>query len=303
MKCNKIFHFSYVVFLTLILISSCNNGDKNADAYGNFESDEIIVSAQNTGELITFGAEEGNHLGIGDMVGYIDSVPLVLQRNQLMAQKNTLIAKRDNIRSQADVQSEQIKNLERETTRMENLYKGNAATNKQYEDMKGNLDVAKTQLQSIETQFQSVLAESKVIDAQLKVLENQVSKCKIVNPVKGVVIEKYVNRGELVTVGKALYKIANLDEMELKVYVSGDQLSSIKIDDTASVFIDREEGKMMKFPGRVSWVSSEVEFTPKIIQTKEERVNMVYGVKLKVKNDGSIKIGMPGEVKFKSTNE
>ena len=287
----------------MLVFSSCHNGDDNADAYGNFESDEIIVSAQNTGELMNYNVEEGTRLGIGEVVGTIDSVSLILQRNQLIAQRNTLKAKRDNIRSQADVQTEQIKNLERETKRLENLFKGNAATDKQYADMKGNLDVAKTQLQSIETQFQSVIAESKVIDAQLKVLENQISKCKIVNPVKGVVLEKYVNKGELVTVGKSLYKIADLDELKLKVYVSENQLSQIKIGDTVDVFIDSEEGKMLKFPGRVSWISSEAEFTPKIIQTKEERVNMVYGIKVKVKNDGSIKIGMPGEVKFKLQGE
>jgi HlyD family secretion protein len=184
-----------------------------------------------------------------------------------------------------------------------NLYKGNAATDKQYADMKGNLDVAKIQLQSIETQFRSVLAEGKVIDAQLKSIENQLGKCKIVNPVKGVVLEKYVNQGELVTVGKSLYKIADLDEMKLKIYVSENQLSQIKIGDTVEVYIDSENEKLMKFPGRVLWISAEAEFTPKIIQTREERVNMVYGIKVKVKNDGAIKIGMPGEVKFEHKGE
>jgi HlyD family secretion protein len=299
MRFNRIFHLGLVAFSILLIAASCHNGDDVADAYGNFQSDEIIISAQNTGELIIFSAEEGEQLDIGDLAGIIDTIPVVLQRKQLLAQKNTLGAKRDNIQSQADVQTEQLKNLERETRRLESLYRGNAATDKQYEDMKGNLNVAKAQLLSIETQFKSVLAESQVLDSQLKLLENQLSKCKIINPVKGVVLEKYVNKGELVTVGKSLYKIANLDEMQLKVYVSGNQLSDIKIGDTVDVFIDREKREMMMFPGKVSWISSEVEFTPKIIQTREERVNMVYGVKVKVKNDGSIKIGMPGEVKFK----
>lgn len=297
---NGIFLGELISFILFILLTSCKSRNDVADAFGNFESEEIIVSAQNTGELIMFRVEQGKQLKKGDLIGIIDSIPVILQRNQLFAQKKTLGAKRENIQAQANVQSEQLKNLERETSRTESLYRSQAATEQQYDDMKGKLSVAKFQLHSIETQYKSVLAEENVLDSQLNLIENQLNKCKIINPVKGIVLEKYVNEGELVTVGKSLYKIADLNEMDLKVYVSGNQLSDIILGNIADVYIDGKDGELIKYTGKVSWISSEVEFTPKIIQTREERVNMVYGVKIRVKNDGSIKIGMPGEVKFQS---
>lgn len=288
-----------VIISAIILVTaSCGNDKDRADAYGNFESDEIIISAQSTGDLMMFDIIEGKHLQEGELVGMIDTTSLFLQKNQIHASKKVLDAKNENIRSQLDVQTEQLKNLEREKSRLEKLFLKGAATEQQYEDMQGKVDVAVKQLESIKIQYQSVDAEKKVFDSQLNLIENQLSKCRIINPVNGIVLERYVNNYELVTTGRSLYKVANLDKMELLVYVSGSQLSGLKIGDSAKVYVDKNRNTLIEFPGVISWISSEVEFTPKIIQTREERVNMVYGVRLVVKNDGTIKIGMPGEVRF-----
>lgn len=281
-----------------LLFVSCTNGNNKADAYGNFESEAIIVSAQNTGELLRFDIEEGITLKKNEPVGIIDTTSLVLQIKQLLAQKKVLAAKNDQIKAQIKVQTEQLKNLEREKNRFEKLYSNQAATQQQYQDMEGNVNVAESQLQSIKSQFLSVEAEAKVLEAQLNVAQNQLLKCNIINPEKGTVLEKYVNNHDLVTTGRSLYKIANLGTMKLKVYVSGDQLSALRLGDSVKVYIDKGKAALLEMPGVISWISSEVEFTPKIIQTREERVNMVYAVKILVKNDGSIKIGMPGEVRF-----
>lgn len=282
----------------LLLMVSCTNSNSKADAYGNFESEAVIVSAQNTGELLRFDIEEGTTLKKDEPVGVIDTTSLILQIKQLLAQKKVLAAENDQINAQIKVQTEQLKNLEREKNRLEKLYSNQAATQQQFQDMEGNVNVAVSQLQSIKSRFLSVEAEAKVLEAQLNVTQNQLLKCKIINPEKGTVLEKYVNKHDLVTTGKSLYKIANLETMKLKVYVSGDQLSALRLGDSVKVYIDKGRAALLEMPGVISWISSEVEFTPKIIQTREERVNMVYAVKILVKNDGSIKIGMPGEVRF-----
>ena len=297
MQLNK--NLTPVIISAIIMVaSSCGNNKEKADAYGNFESDEIIIAAQSTGDLMLFDIKEGKHLKEGELVGMIDTTSLVLQKNQIHARKNLLDAKNENIRSQLEVQTVQMKNLEREKSRLEKLFLHGAATEQQYEDIQGKVDVAVKQLESIKIQYQSVSADKSVLESQLNLIHNQLNKCRIINPVNGIVLEKYANSHELATAGKSLYKVANLDEMELLVYVSGSQLSELKLGDSAKVYVDKNRNDLIGFPGVISWISSEVEFTPKIIQTREERVNMVYGVKLVVKNDGTIKIGMPGEVRF-----
>ena len=297
MQLNK--NLTPVIISAIIMVaSSCGNNKDKADAYGNFESDEIIIAAQSTGDLMLFDIKEGKHLKEGELVGMIDTTSLVLQKNQIHARKSLLDAKNENIRSQLEVQTVQMKNLEREKSRLEKLFLHGAATEQQYEDIQGKVDVAVKQLESIKIQYQSVSAEKSVLESQLNLIHNQLNKCRIINPVDGIVLEKYANSHELATAGKSLYKVANLDEMELLVYVSGSQLSELKLGDSAKVYVDKNRNDLIGFPGVISWISSEVEFTPKIIQTREERVNMVYGVKLVVKNDGTIKIGMPGEVRF-----
>lgn len=281
-----------------LFFAACNGSDNRSDAYGNFEAKEIIVSAEAQGKILELNIEEGETLSEGQYVGVIDTIPLSIQREQLMAQKNAVASKLTNIRAQIAVQEEQKSTLKIEKERMENLYNENAATKQQYDDIRGKYDVLVKQIEATKTQISSVTREMQVIDKQIKLLNDQISRAKIINPVNGTVLEKYLEEKEIAVTGKALYKIARLDEIELRVYVSGAQLPSVKLGQKVSVFIDKDKETNQEYEGEVFWISDQAEFTPKIIQTKEERVNMVYAVKIRVKNDGKLKIGMPGEVKF-----
>lgn len=286
------------VMLNMFVWESCSDEDRIADAYGNFEADEVLVSAQSQGSLLFLDAREGEVLEKNKLAGLIDTTDAVIKQEQIIAQLSVVSAKMQNLEAQLKVQEEQGKNLEREVNRIKNLLEDKAATQQQYDDITGKLNVHQLQTTALESQKNIIIAERSVLYEQLAEVRNYLDKCRIVNPVSGRVLEIYSEAGELVTPGKAIYKIANLEEMELKFYISGDQLASIALGDSILVAVDMPGGKMETIPGTVTWISSEVEFTPKIIQTREERVNMVYAAKLRVKNDGSLKIGMPGEVLF-----
>jgi len=299
MKSNTI---KIVVILSVIchifLFISCSDDHQVADAYGNFEADEVLVSAQSQGILISLDADEGVLLEENQLVGMVDTMDVVIKQNQLFAQLTVNRAKMQNLSAQLDIQEEQRKNLDREVERMRKLLIEEAATQQQYDDIEGRLKVHQLQTTALETQRNIIAAERNVLYEQLAEVVYFLDKCRIINPVKGTVLEQYAEAGELVSPGRAVYKIASLDNMELKFYVSGDQLASIIIGDSIRVLIDRPENQMETLTGVITWISSEVEFTPKIIQTREERVNMVYAAKLRVHNDGQLKIGMPGEVIF-----
>lgn len=289
-----------VIYLFLfVFVNSCRNSGNKADAYGNFEADEIIISAQSQGTVITFIPDEGDILRSNELVGIIDTTVATIKLGQLSAQSLVIGARLENIEAQLKVQEEQRVNVAREVDRAEKLLADHAATQQQYDDLLGKLKVLDSQTETIRTQKKVIQAERKVLMEQMAEAYDALKKCKIINPADGTVLEKYIEAGELVTPGKALYKISDIRKMELRVYISGALLSSVTIGDSVSVFIDIPDEKTEELPGIVSWISSEVEFTPKIIQTKEERVNMVYAVKVRVHNDGRVKIGMPGEVVFK----
>ncbi|MCB2195898.1 MAG: HlyD family efflux transporter periplasmic adaptor subunit [Bacteroidetes bacterium] len=281
-----------------LFFAACNGNDNGSDAYGNFEAKEIIVSAEAQGKILEFKIEEGETLSKNQYVGVIDTITLSIQKEQLMAQKNAVASKLTNIRAQIAVQEEQKSTLKTEKERIENLYNENAATKQQYDDIQGKYDVLVKQIEATKTQILSVTREMQVIDKQIKLLNEQIRRAKIINPVNGTVLEKYLEENEIAVTGKALYKIARLDEIELRVYVSGAQLPNVKLGQKVSVFVDKDKETNQEYEGEVFWISEQAEFTPKIIQTKEERVNMVYAVKIRVKNDGKLKIGMPGEAKF-----
>jgi HlyD family secretion protein len=287
-----------IIFIVMINIS-CSRNNNIADAYGNFEAREVTVSSQVQGELILLAVQEGQHYEKGELAGIIDTVPFYLKRGQLLAQKNVIRAKSNNILSQIKIHEEEKNNLLREKKRLESLVKDNAATQKQLDDINGNLNVLELTIESVKQQNSIILSELEVLKSQIEQIDNQISKCKIINPVSGTVIEKFIEQNEIVNPAFPVYKITNLSEMELKVYIDGSQLTEIKTGDTVTVAIDTGKKTTQEIDGTVSWVSSEVEFTPKTIQTKEERVNMVYAVKIRVANDGRIKIGMPGEVYFR----
>ena len=283
--------------MVISLISCAANGEKS-DAYGNFEADEIIVSSQANGMLLFLDAEEGQTIDAGKTVAAVDTVQLVLKISQLKTQKDIIRSKRQSIAAQADVIIEQKAKAESDFEIYSNLLKGSAATQKQVDDIKAQISVLDKQIISTKTQGTSINDELKSIDIQIDQINDQIRKCYVVNPIGGTVLTKYANVGEITAFGKPLYKIAGLSDIYLKVYVSGDQISSLKLNGKAEVLTDTQSGGMKKHEGTVSWISDKAEFTPKIIQTKAERVNLVYAVKIKVKNDGSLKIGMPGEANF-----
>lgn len=295
---------TYSTILGLLIIASsvtsCSNGNEKADGYGNFETTEIMVSAENNGKLIQFNVEEGEVLQKDQFIGYIDTIPLSLKREQLMVNTELISSKSKGVLSQIDVLNAKLKTANTNKVRIENLIKDNAGTQQQLDNIQGEIDVVKQQIRSVEIQNAPVVNEYKGIEVQLKQIEDQLQKSKIINPINGTVLTKYTEPNEITAFGKPLYKIADLNNMQLRVYISETQLSSIKIGQEVTVKIDDKEG-MKSYKGTITWIASEAEFTPKIIQTKEERVALVYAVKVTVVNDGSLKIGMPAELWLKTT--
>jgi len=281
-----------------ILISCDKNGDK-ADAYGNFEANAVIVSAQQPGIILWLNAEEGQTLNTGQVVGTVDTIPLMLQRKQALAQKQLILSKYAGIESGIAVQKQQQENVNTEIARVKRLLAGGAATGKQLDDAEAGLAIIEKQILSTKTQYSLVQAELATANANIDAINDQINRCHISNPLQGTVLQKYAEGGEMVAPGKPLYKIAPLDTLELKAYISGTQLPQVAIGDTVAVFTDEQSGTMDTVQGTVSWIASEAEFTPKIIQTREERVNLVYAVKIRVPNaHGTFKIGMPAEIRF-----
>ncbi len=291
----KFFKNYLIIGLVALMISSCSNANGKADGYGNFEATEITISAENNGKLMQFDVNEGDILKKETFLGYIDTIPLSLKRQQLLVSKAVIISKSKGVLSQVDVLNAKLKTASINKTRTQNLIKDSAGTQKQLDDVLGEIDVIKQQIKSIEIQNAPVVNELKNIDLQVQQLNDQIQKSKLVNPVNGTVLAKYSEANEITAFGKPLYKIADLSSMELRVYVSETQLPNVKIGQEVTVKID-DANAMKSYKGTIYWIASEAEFTPKIIQTKEERVALVYAVKIKVANDGSLKIGMPAEM-------
>ena len=286
------------ILLTAIIIISCNKNSEKADAYGNFEATEITVSSESNGKIEFLNVEEGEQLKKGSLVGLIDTLQLHYNREQLKASIETVQSKSTSVLSQINVLNEQLKTAKIEQTRIQNMYAENAATKRQIDEIDGKVKVIEKQISSVQTQNAPILNEIKSIKVQIEKLDDQIKKSKISNPVDGTVLTKYAEPSEITAFGKPLYKIANLNEMELRVYVTETQLAQIKIGQKVTVAIDADNDTK-KYEGNITWISAQAEFTPKVIQTKEERANLVYAVKVAVKNDGSLKIGMPAEVWLK----
>lgn len=285
-------------FIGILLFQSCDQNSNHADAYGNFEADILRVAAETQGKILSLTLEEGLFLEQGETVGWIDTSLLHVQKQQILAQQNVIQSKKKNIRAQITVQEEQLANVQREQKRIQKLYDDGVATEKQKDDIDGQVAVSQKQLIATKTQLQALRAELEVSAKQLALVEEQMKKCKIVNPVSGRVLEEYLKENELAAPAKTLYKIAGMDKLYLRVYLSGSQLSDLHLNQKVRVFIDHGPDDFYEYAGKVVWISSQAEFTPKIIQTKEERVNLVYAAKIEVKNDGKLKIGMPGEIRF-----
>ncbi len=287
--------------ITLIILSSlisCNKNNDKADGYGNFEATEVTISAEANGKIEYLKLEEGDVLEPKIQVGLIDTTQLYFNKQQLLASKSTVYSKSANVLSQIKVLQEQLKTAQIEKKRIQNMFAENAATKRQVDEIDGKVSVIQEQIKSVETQNAPIVNEVKSIEVQVEKINDQIRKSKIINPIKGTVLAKYAEPNEVTAFGKPIYKIADISEMTLRVYVSETQLSSIKVGQNVTVKIDAEK-EMKSYQGTISWIASSAEFTPKIVQTKEERVNLVYAVKVKVKNDGSLKIGMPAEMWIK----
>jgi len=302
----------------LFLIQACGNKKEIYDASGSFEADEVVVSSELGGQLLQLNVEEGDSLSRGQIVGVVDSTNLALQKEQVKATIASLSEKTNNVQPQVEllqkqllVQQSQLKNLQHEKERTERLIRADAATAKQLDDINSQIDILHSQMQvtqqqitvqrnNISTQNRSILSEAKPLEKQAAQVQEQISKTKIINPVNGTVITKYAEQGEITAPGKALYKIADLTYLNLRAYVTGAQLSQIKLGQQVKVLIDDGAKKYRTYTGTITWISNKAEFTPKTIQTKEERANLVYATKIKVKNDGFLKIGMYGEVELQN---
>lgn len=288
---------------TFMFLLSCNRNKFEHDASGTFEATEVIVSSEANGKLESFQLMEGDQLTKGQYVGYVDSIQLYLKKRQLIATNKAIQVKRPDISVQVSSIKEQIAKAEFEKRRIQRLLADNAATQKQLDDANSQIEVLKkslnAQVNSLSTSVNSLNEESNTNTVQVSQIEDQLKKCKIVNPIQGTVLNKFVEEKEIVTQGKALYKIADTKNLFLRAYIVSEQLEKIKIGQKVKVFINISEDKQKSYPGTITWISDKAEFTPKTIQTQDERQNLVYAVKIAVTNtDGLIKIGMYGDVDF-----
>ena len=299
-----------------VLFSSCRDNKNDYDASGTFEAIETIVSAEANGVIGSFNISEGQTLDSGTFIGYIDTTQLYLKKKQLEAQVKAMGYKLPDIsartaqfKQQAAVTQSDLDYLLNEKKRTENLLKADAATPKQLDDINAKIAMAKEQIKAInkqgaaqksalKTQRSGISADVQPLYFQIEQLDYQIEKSKIINPVNGTVLTKFDEANEMATTGKPLYSIADLSNIILRAYITGKQFSAIKLGQKVKVIVDDTTGKSKYYEGIIEWISGKAEFTPKTIQTKDERANLVYAIKIRVKNDGGLKIGMDGEVKF-----
>ena len=310
--------FLTIAFASVIMLelSSCKSNKTNFDASGSFEAEETIISAEAPGTIKQLDVEEGALLQAGQFIGYIDSVPIFLKKKQLEAQLRATGKRIPNITAQTGYYSQQeavtqsrLDNLLHEQKRIQNLVKADAATPKQLDDINAQVDETKKQLlvtgqqkvaqvSALQTQSSSINGDLLPLQVQVEQLNDQLSRCKIINPSAGTVLTKYAEANEMTAQGKPLYKIADLTTIILRAYITGNQLPLVKLNQKIKVNTDDGKGGYKETEGTITWISDKSEFTPKTIQTKDERANMVYAIKVTMKNDGSYKIGMYGEIKL-----
>ena len=299
-----------------LFFTSCKKGTSDFDATGTFEADEIVVSSETAGRILQFDATEGSLLKKGELTVSIDTTSLVLQSEQVAASIHALDEKTTSLapythtlEQQVEVQKTLKRTAERERNRVTNLVKEDAATQKQLDDAQSQFEIATSQLalaerqleqqkNTINTQNRSILSEHEPLAKRKEQVDDQLNRTQVLSPIDGTLLLKYAEAGEITSPGKALYKMANLNNINLRAYISGDQLSTVKLGQKVKVFIDKGKDEYKELTGTLTWISDKAEFTPKTIQTKDERAHLVYAVKIKVANDGAIKLGMYGEVKF-----
>lgn len=291
--------------LSLALLLACAAAckeEKKYDATGTFEATEVLVSAECGGKLMAFNVEEGDVLRQGQETGVVDTVQLYLKKLQLMASRKAVDTQRPDINVQIAATKQQIATAERERKRVLNLLNDNAANRKQLDDWDAQIAVLKRQLaaqvSSLRNNTASLNEQSSSVAIQVAQLDDQLKKCHILSPITGTVLAKYAEAGEVTAVGKPLFKVADLQHTYLRAYVTSGQLSRVKLGSKAKVYADFGDNKVKAYNGVVTWIASQAEFTPKTILTDDERANQVYAVKIAIKNDGTVKLGMYGEVEF-----
>jgi len=296
MKKIKLLYF----LIPAIFMFSCNNKENDFDASGSFEAVETILSAETNGQILQLNVEEGQQLEAGQKVGFIDSTQLAINKMQLRQNEKAILSGRPQIQIQTESLKRQLDNAILDRNRTEKLVKGGVASQKQLDDINSKVAALQAQIKaqksSLETTNENLTQQGNTVEVQLKGIEDQLSKSVIVNPIKGTVLAKYAEQYEMAVIGKPLYKIANLETLDLRAYITGTQLPQIKIGQQVKVRIDQGEKKYKEYQGTIAWISNKSEFSPKTIPTKDERANLVYAIKVRVKNDGYLKIGMYGEV-------
>ena len=289
-----------VIYIAMALLAISCTKEAEFDAQGTFEATEVVVSSEATGRILNFDIEEGMAIAANQAVGTIDSLQLHLQRKQLVAQQSALLASRPDVKKQVAALREQIATQKTELRRVDNMLRDGAATQKQKDDIKAQIKILEGQLEAqlstLDKNTSTINGNSVVLEAQIAALDDRISKCRIISPVGGTVLVKYAEAGELASAGKPLMKIADLKNIYLRAYFTSDQLANVKLGDEVKVVADFGGTERYDYTGRVAWISSESEFTPKTIQTKDSRANLVYAVKIAVENDGRLKIGLAGEV-------
>lgn len=286
----------------LVVLASCGNKDVDYDASGVFETTEVLVSARGTGEIVSLNIEEGQQVKANEELGRLDVTQLELKKDQLKSGKTAATSRKLNTQQQVASISQQIQNLQREKVRFEALLKDGAATQKQVDDIGYQIAVLQKQLSAVNEQVStantSIDGQSAGFDAQIGQVDDMLRQAVITSPIDGVILSKYAEQGEFAAPGRALFKVADVSQMRLRAYITADLLTNVKIGQKVKVYADQGDKCRKEYEGTVSWISSEAEFTPKTIQTRNERSNLVYAVKIDVKNDGIIKRGMYGDVKF-----
>jgi len=285
-----------------VLLFSCHNEDGEYDATGVFETTEVIVSAQGTGEIMRFDIDEGQTVDAEVELGYIDTVQLSLKKQELLANLEATDSRRYDVARQIASLREEIATQKREQQRYQNLVQAKAANQKQLDDINARLATLEKQLaaqtETLENGNRTVSGQVRMLEAQLAQVEDQIGKCRISSPINGTILSKYAEAGELASQGRALFKVGDIVNMYLRAYITADQLTELKIGQSVRVFADEGESGHREYAGTVSWISDKAEFTPKTIQTRDERANLVYAVKIQIQNDGFVKRGMYGEIKI-----
>lgn len=293
--------YSYILIAAILLVS-CNRNKPGHDASGTFEAVETIVPAEASGILKAFTIEEGQTVAAGEVIGYIDSTQLYLKKKQLLAQVTAVLSRRPDVKAQLAALNEQLKQARHEQARISNLVKADAATQKQLDDANAQVLIITRQINAQESSLgisvNSLSEETLPLTIQVEQLNDQLEKCRIINPSKGSVLTKYAEVNEMAVAGKPLYKLADLSEMILRAYVSSSQFSAVQLNQPVKMLVDDENGTYKEYAGVIEWISDKAEFTPKTIQTKDERANLVYAIKIRVKNDGRLKIGMYADVQL-----